>query len=58
VSYDITIVLDSYITLTGVTASGVVNTVTIWTEVGNGSTDTWTEVATAASDIWAEVPAG
>jgi hypothetical protein len=58
VSYPITIVLDSRITLSGVTATGYVNSVTIWTEIGNGPANTWAEVATTSGDIWAEVPAG
>jgi hypothetical protein len=58
VGKDITIVLDSRITLTGVSATGSTNSVTIWTEVSTGSADTWAEVATADSDVWSDIPAG
>jgi len=62
-------VLDSNITLTGMSMTGTVSSITIWTEVSSNDTqtwsnintadsDTWTEVATADSDTWTEIPAG
>ena len=46
VGKDITIVLDSYLTMTGVSATS-----------SAGSLTTWTDLATADTNIWTEVPA-